>query len=143
MIYSSSESRIGSNIGNNFNPLGSFFNGSMDQLIIWNRELTPAEILTACDADNTLKAKTIAETNIFQEAIIYPNHTVDQCNIKIGGDFTKYEMIVYDLLGNIIMSETYLNTNEITFNIKDLESQVYIIELINGTQKWYSRITKL
>lgn len=53
MVYSSEESRIGSGIGGAASQ-EIFFDGSIDQLAIWNRELTPAEILFMCDIQNPL-----------------------------------------------------------------------------------------
>jgi hypothetical protein len=54
MIYSSTESRIGSSPGNSTQPAGWFCDGSIDQLAIWKRAITPAEITYLCDINNTL-----------------------------------------------------------------------------------------
>ena len=54
MAYFPSGSTIGSSPGNNGNPNGGFYDGSIDQLVIWNRELTTSEITFMCDIKNTL-----------------------------------------------------------------------------------------
>ncbi|MDD2983715.1 MAG: LamG domain-containing protein [Crocinitomicaceae bacterium] len=54
MIYSSTESRIGSAPGDITNTNGWFCDGSIDQLAIWKRAITPAEINYLCDINNTL-----------------------------------------------------------------------------------------
>jgi len=54
IVYSSTESRIGSGIDGASYP-EYFFDGSIDQLVIWNREITPSEITYMCDINNTLK----------------------------------------------------------------------------------------
>ena len=54
IAYSSSVGTIGKDAGSSGVPPGSFFNGSIDQLIIWNREITPGEITTLCNVNNTL-----------------------------------------------------------------------------------------
>lgn len=54
IVYSTNNSRIGSGIGGASYP-EYFYDGSIDQLVIWNREITPSEITYMCDINNTLK----------------------------------------------------------------------------------------
>lgn len=60
MVYTSTDSRIGGDVGNSGFPSGVYLDGSLDQLAIWDRELTPSEITFLCDNNNTL---TINETS--------------------------------------------------------------------------------
>lgn len=54
MVYSTTESRIGSSPGSAAQPNGWFCDGSIDQLAIWNRAISAAEINYLCDSTNTL-----------------------------------------------------------------------------------------
>lgn len=62
MVYSNTESRIGSAPGNTAYPNGWFFNGSIDQLAIWNRALLPSEITYLCDTGNKLAVAELEKT---------------------------------------------------------------------------------
>lgn len=53
MVYSSAASIIGGSQGGSTTP-DLYFDGSIDQLVIWNRELSTSEINFMCDINNTL-----------------------------------------------------------------------------------------
>lgn len=59
MIYSTNESRIGGYIGNQDHTSGIYSDLKLDQLIIWNREITPNEIAYLCDTNNPLSINTL------------------------------------------------------------------------------------
>jgi hypothetical protein len=54
IAYSSTDSRIGSEAGNSVTTSGTYFDGSIDQLAIWERELISNEITFLCDTNNPL-----------------------------------------------------------------------------------------
>ncbi len=56
IIYSSTESRIGSSIGSITQQDGLFCDGSIDQLAIWNRAITSDQLTFLCEKTNTLSA---------------------------------------------------------------------------------------
>jgi Concanavalin A-like lectin/glucanases superfamily len=62
VAYSSGQSRIGSINGSPALPIGSYYDGSIDQLVIWDREVTPAEITYLCDINNPLATEEQMQT---------------------------------------------------------------------------------
>ena len=61
ILSSSTESRIGNSIDG---PVyqNHFLNGSIDQLVIWDREIDPSEIIFMCDINNTLKVDELSSS---------------------------------------------------------------------------------
>lgn len=60
VAYSSNgNSRIGCSIGSNISPNDQIMDGTMDQFVVWNRDLNSNEITLLCDKNNTLNASEI------------------------------------------------------------------------------------
>lgn len=60
MAYSSNgNSRIGCSIGSNISPNDQIMDGTIDQFIVWNRDLSSNEITFLCDKNNTLSTPEI------------------------------------------------------------------------------------
>jgi len=57
IMYSSSDSKIGSRTGIAADPYDRYLNASVDQLVIWDRELSVNEITYLCDTYNDLKVE--------------------------------------------------------------------------------------
>lgn len=139
--YSTSESRIGSNIGNNFNPSGSFLLGSMDQLVIWNRVLTPSEITEMCNTNNTLNIEP-KEQIVSGISNPYPNPTNGIVTLDVNNPSNKHYVKVFDLSGNLILESVVENTGKINLDLTNLTPQVYLIEIGNEHVTEHFRIIK-
>jgi len=132
IVYSSASSRIGSATGDNWDPQDLHFNGSMDQLIIWNRELTVDEIQTVCDIRNTLNINK-KEISVTDYGILYPNPASQIVNIDLEGNKGDYSLHIYDVSGRYIESHEYNNTEFIIIDIEKYTSGIYYIQLENKT----------
>jgi hypothetical protein len=63
VAYSSNgDSRIGGSIGSAVSPADNNLDGSIDQFVFWNREITLAEITFMCDTNNPLALDELDET---------------------------------------------------------------------------------
>ncbi len=69
---------------------------------------------------------------------LYPNPVYDEINLKLPDD-KFYYFIIYDLLGNSVLSG---NINNSRINVSDLNSGFYSIQLINGKNIHYSKFIK-
>ncbi len=143
MTYSGSYSSVGAYIGNNSYPGGVFFDGDVDQFVIWNRELTANEILFMCDSLNTLDTPEIlsqSNDNIHLNA--YPNPSESNVIISFGKVLEIPELCIYNTLGELVYSEKSSNVPEIEFNIEKLASGTYIAKITDNNNSGFVRFVK-
>lgn len=124
--YSTTESRIGSNIGNNANPSGTYLDGDIDQIAIWNRSLTGLEIDTLCQQEVTLSNNEIPVKDFSLN--VYPNPSSDVAHISFGTPVNA-QIEVYNVLGDKVMTTTCSNKKSVTLNVDKWSKGVYIFKI--------------
>lgn len=62
VVYSTTSSRIGNGALQNVVPQGWFLNGSIDQLAIWNRDLSISDVSNLCKLNTTLGVEELEKT---------------------------------------------------------------------------------
>jgi len=100
--YSNFDSYIGQFIGATTLPNGLPFNGSIDELNIWSRELTASEIGDVCN--NTLAI----EDNKMENLTIFPNPSKDIVNITFE-NAGAHTVTVIDNVGHTLENITSSN----------------------------------
>ena len=69
---------------------------------------------------------------------IYPNPVKDILNFK-GIDVTNSEVKIFNLMGQLVEESIVQNSS---FDITNLNSGIYIIEINKDNQKFYTKIIK-
>lgn len=127
--YSSSESRIGSNIGNNWNPNGNYFNGDIDQIAIWNRSLSSQEINTLCQQETTLSNEEIVLESSSFEVLLFPNPASDEVELEFNRTVDPI-VEIYDALGKLVYSDELNDVATTSLNVSNLETGVYFVKVV-------------
>lgn len=94
---------IGKRIG-----MDHYFDGIIDDIGIWNRVLSPSEILTIYQSNNV----SVKEENYINESItVYPVPAKDELNIKIKNPSkdAKYFVSLTNIYGQIVLSKNIEN----------------------------------
>jgi len=144
--------RNGTNIGSstisNSNSLtlsqigfnGKSFRGTIDEVGIWNRPLTPAEVLLlnngASFPFSTLKSTNLNESisnEVEKEILFYPNPAKDKVYLSCISDIQ-----IFDLKGKIIINA--INQNSI--DIFNLSNGIYIIKIKNDNNFYNYKLVK-
>ncbi len=135
IIYSNADSGIGYYIGNSTNTNGAFLQGSMDQFGIWDRILTPAEILSLCDKSNTLSI----DEKDFQMSFS-PNPFNDEVVLTCTqpGVYS-----IFDLQGKLLQSGTVDGQGKQHLDLSHLRSGSYLFELSQNGSVQAKQIIKL
>lgn len=124
-----------------------FFDGSIDDIAIWNRALSLQEIQNLYNGSSACNLSSIAEygdKNIFFE--LYPNPANERLIINIKDEFVNsnddVEVKIYTIDGKCIGNEklNLIKSNFSEINISNLQSGIYFVELIvknlTSTQKF-------
>lgn len=135
MVYSTAPSGIGYYIGNSTNANGAFLMGKMDQLVLWNRALSVAEVRELCENDNPLE---VPEAQM--QIGVYPNPFEDEVV------FTCTQPGVYsifDLQGKLLQSGTVDGQGQQLLKLSHLSSGSYLFELSQNGSVQSKQIIKL
>nr|WP_321232658.1 T9SS type A sorting domain-containing protein [uncultured Psychroserpens sp.] len=82
------------------------------------------------------------EDDVLQQFKIYPNPSKTIINIEnIGGDTIK-EISIFDVGGRLVLSETSINTNIYTIDLKDLANGSYFVEVKTTIASFNKKILK-
>lgn len=143
IAYSNADSFIGYNIGNNSAPSGTFFEGNLDQFVIWNRELTANEILFMCDSLNTLDApEMLSQSSGNMNLNAYPNPSESNVIISFGKVLEAPELFIYNTVGELVYSEKSSNLSEIELNIEKMACGTYIAKIDDNNNSGFVRFVK-
>jgi len=104
-------------------------NGKLDDIGIWNRELTPTEITDVYTSNNV----GINELKTEIGFSMYPNPANGLIHIyTVSKTGQKAKLEVIDALGKILISENHANLDSATINIGQLSQGIYFIKLTSG-----------
>ena len=106
---------FGSSAGN-----GSFFNGVIDDVGIWNRPLDSCEILDLYNASPNNCNTYIYELNN-SKVKLFPNPTNGIITLTLA-NHSNGQIILTDILGKEVLSKSF-TSNEVYINLKSLESK--------------------
>jgi hypothetical protein len=129
--------------GNHFNTtyqscIGSFMNGNLDDIGIWNRVLTRKEVDDLYRAEDTNVTSNINHPIDFGGKVeCYPNPTTDVINIDLSGlnDYSGQKLRIMNLSGQIVYEEN-VNQSKVVIDVKSLlSSGIYVLNTVdrNGT----------
>lgn len=109
------------NTANNttFNLSSGSFEGTVDDLKIYNYELSPTEISNLYNY-NVLSSSDFNQNNL--EVSLYPNPVRDILNIEIENDIQSIE--IYNIQGQKVLS-----SNQKQINVSDLASGMYLVRI--------------
>lgn len=117
--------------------LGKDYNGDLDDVIIYNRELLPSEVSSlsswpassCCDGMYSAykPAGTATVTNENHDIKLYPNPTDGRVSVLTDGTMVK-EVSVYDVKGTLVNTYSFNKINP-SFDIAELPAGVYVIKV--------------
>jgi hypothetical protein len=135
MVYSTAPSGIGYYIGNSTNSNGAFLMGKMDQLVLWNRALSVAEVRELCENDNPLE---VPEAQM--QIGFYPNPIKDEVVLTCTqpGVYS-----IFDFQGKLLQSGTVDGQGQQLLKLSHLSSGSYLFELSQNGSVQSKQIIKL
>ena len=125
--------------GNHFNTtyqscIGSFTNGNLDDIGIWNRVLTDKEIDDLYQAVDTNVISNITHPIDFEGKVeCYPNPTTDVINVDLSGlnDYSGQKLRIMNLSGQIVYEEN-VNQSKVVIDVKSLlSSGIYVLNTVD------------
>lgn len=108
-------------------PCGTFFRGEVE------------DYLVNITGNNTFTGITTDEENDSDEITIYPNPVSNFLNIKLNSNNTTSTYKIINIVGKVIQSGE-LNTTQL--NITNLNSGLYILEVMNGMKVFKQKFIK-
>lgn len=129
VAYENTNGRIGSYEGTVLIP-ETFLVGRLDDMAMWHRELSYAEVTFICDSSLT---SIFGYENIEPKLIqsVFPNPFVDQTKIVLDKYNPDYVFLLYNVLGQQVY-ETPVTSQEIIVNRNNLNSGIYFIHICDG-----------
>jgi hypothetical protein len=136
------EWNIGQITSDRISPTYSF-NGSLDDMRIYRRALTSAEVnfIKNQSATNSFVEESTKTSKLSPEVKLWPNPTNGKLNIDLGNMASNVKLKILDVSGNVVLSNTYkdLNDSYLTLDVQQLSTGYYFAQLdIDGqinTQK--------
>lgn len=122
MEFSTSESRIGGQIGNNGSVSEVFLKGDLDDLKIWKRELTNAEIQTLCQ--NRVSTEELFQLE--EKFSIYPNpSSVSTVFVSISNVNEPVSVNVFDANGRLMFKKDWSSGTDQQLDFSGVDAGVY------------------
>lgn len=125
-------------IGQYVDAYDNSFRGSLDELRIYNRPLTEAEIKTL------YTSKVITSVDQVPGAkgiVVYPNPVHSGLNIVLPANSEKADFTLSDVSGRVILKGK-LNSSENTIDVNSLKPGFYSIQVKDGKQAYSGKIVK-
>ncbi|MEN9332790.1 MAG: hypothetical protein RLZZ94_1880 [Bacteroidota bacterium] len=108
-------------------PSGNYYTGVFDDIGIWNRSLTQAEV-TALFNSQTTTGLNNQEKN---QAVVFPNPTKDVVSIQLNLSIDK-SYIITNVEGKR-MSEGVINSNDFKVDLTEFPKGIYYLNLVDGS----------
>lgn len=138
MTYSNSESRIGGYIGNSTSTNGLYFDGKMDQFVIWNRVLTNYEITRVCDLNSELSANELSNSSNFS---CYPSPATDEITLE-NNNSSAVQFALTNLEGKSIIADELAANSERMLSLHYLPAGVYLMYVTIDSRTTIQKIVK-
>lgn len=113
---------LSANIGNFL--LGKDYTGDLDDILIYKRALTSAEVTQLYGLGSSCCPYTATITSKIGKLDIFPNPSTNIVYIKT--DETIRHVSLYDLSGRIIITQ---NSNSYYINVSNIPKSIYILEV--------------
>ena len=131
---------IGARYHNNTDPNTNFFDGVVDELSIYNRALSEAEIQSIYNSAGLGKCKDMVGVNdlsLINNAVsIYPNPVQDILTIELEQDLLNasdnLKLIIYDSFGRTVQLIESLNVIQTQINLNQLARGMYFYAIIDN-----------
>jgi hypothetical protein len=101
-----------------------FYDGKLDDIGIWNRTLTQAEV-TDIYTSSTLGISEAFQSNLFS---IYPNPTNSQINVKTDAKLLGSNYIIYDFTGKSVLSGKIISEDSL-IELGNLSGGIYLLSV--------------
>ncbi len=123
-------------MGNNPVDGGQYFQGALDEVKLYNKALTSAEIAHLYETGTTSVKDLQNEINKYVQ-IVYPNPTTNELTIKHGfGNQQNLLVRVFDQAGREVGSKrvnaSEMNSGQISMNVASLQSGIYSLDFVLG-----------
>lgn len=83
----------------------------------------------------TVSSVGILNNSFAQEVLVYPNPTQDKLTVDLGESFTKIAIEVYNHTGQLVISNSYENTELISVDLENQTAGIYFIRLFDEENK--------
>ena len=104
-----------------------WFGGKLDDIGVWNRALTQAEITALYNSTLSISSDT------YNYSInIYPNPVVNNLNIKTENHLINQPYTIIDGLGRVVLNGK-LNDVDTTINVEQLSKGIYYLKIAGNT----------
>lgn len=118
------------------NPGKEYFQGALDEVKIYNKALTSAEVAQLYNLGYTSVKDLQNEINKYVQ-IVYPNPTTNELTIKHGfGDLQNLLVRVFDQAGREVGSKrvnaSEMGSGQISMNVASLQAGVYSLDFVLG-----------
>jgi hypothetical protein len=108
-------------------PSGNYYTGVFDDIGIWNRSLTQAEVTALYNSQTSTGISNQENT----QAVVYPNPTKDAVSVKLNFGIDK-KYIITNIEGKK-MSEGLINSNDFKVDLTEFPKGVYYLNLVDGS----------
>ncbi|KGO96025.1 hypothetical protein Q767_07110 [Flavobacterium enshiense DK69] len=105
-------------------PSGGYFNGTVDDVAIWNRALTPEEVTQVYRG--TLSTNDVSQKKSFR---IYPNPVSEAIYIQNDSTVETINYQLSDVNGKIVLAGSKNSSELNMLNIKNLAPGIYFLKL--------------
>jgi hypothetical protein len=132
-VYQGTTTNTHTNVSQDLLPLwigrgvsGNYFNGSLDDIGIWNRVLTPNEV--AILYQSSLSGDSFSASSIK----LYPNPASDFLQLEVDSQNIGTAYQIFDDLGRIVATGTTVDTTT-EISVSSLKTGMYFVKI--GEQK--------
>jgi hypothetical protein len=108
-------------------PSGNYYAGVFDDIGIWNRSLTQAEVTALFNSQTT----TGINDQEKKQAVVFPNPTKDVVSIQLNFGIDK-KYVITNVEGKR-MSEGVINSNDFKVDLTEFPKGVYYLNLVDGS----------
>jgi len=124
LLNVSGNSGLSIGISDQANGLWYAFSGKIDDIGIWNRALTQAEI-TDLYTSSSVGINEVSQSNLFS---VYPNPAKSQINVKADAKLLGSIYTVYDNTGKLVLSGKIISENT-TIELGNLSGGIYLFSV--------------
>ncbi len=115
------------------------FNGKIDDIKIYNRALSDAEVASLCSSTNTA----VAELSSFSNFILSPNPSSNGLfQLKSDSRFGKYDCDVFNSMGQLLQNHQFNGLDNSTIDLSNEPNGIYILKIKTGNNTFIKKLLK-